>query len=82
MVTKKKKREKDKDVYKWHIVCYQEIDLPIQFPSELRKYIPNMYWNTIIDPMSYPMRVVALVTLGDVEPGEELFSTYMDLVHS
>lgn len=32
--------------------------------------------------MSYPMRVVALVTLGDVEPGEELFSTYMDLVHS
>ncbi|KAG1177087.1 hypothetical protein G6F70_003198 [Rhizopus microsporus] len=63
-------------------VCYQEIDLPIQFPSELRKYIPNMYWNTIIDPMSYPMRVVALVTLRDVEPGEELFSTYMDLVHS
>lgn len=62
------------------IVCYQEVDLPVTFPNHLRKYIPNMYWDTHINPLSNPMRVVALVALRDIQDGEELFSTYMDLV--
>ncbi|CAO3632027.1 unnamed protein product [Mucor hiemalis] len=62
-------------------VCYQEVDLPINFPHKLRKLIPNMYWDTHIDPLSNTeMRVVALVALRDICDGEELFSTYMDIV--
>ncbi|KAG2190538.1 hypothetical protein INT46_001674 [Mucor plumbeus] len=62
-------------------VCYQEIDLPVTFPNELRRLIPNMYWDAYLDPLSnQPMRVVALVALRDIQHGEELFSTYMDIV--
>ncbi|CEP19361.1 hypothetical protein [Parasitella parasitica] len=62
-------------------VCYQEIDLPVTFPHTLRRFIPNMYWNASLDPLSnQPMRLVALVALRDIQPGEELFSTYMDIV--
>lgn len=62
-------------------VCYQEVDLPISFPYKLRKLIPNMYWDAHIDPLSNnTMRVVALVALRDIHDGEELFSTYMDIV--
>ncbi|KAI9469953.1 MAG: hypothetical protein EXX96DRAFT_588164 [Benjaminiella poitrasii] len=62
-------------------VCYQEVDLPVQFPNHLRRYIPNMYWNTQTDPLSnHAMRVVVLVALRDIKVGEELFSTYMDIV--
>lgn len=40
-----------------------------------------MYWDTHIDPLSNnTMRVVALVALRDIHDGEELFSTYMDIV--
>lgn len=40
-----------------------------------------MYWDTHIDPLSNTeMRVVALVALRDIRDGEELFSTYMDIV--
>ncbi|EIE91098.1 hypothetical protein RO3G_15809 [Rhizopus delemar RA 99-880] len=38
-----------------------------------------MYWNTTINPLSSPMRVVVLVALRDIEPEEELYSTYMDI---
>lgn len=63
------------------IVCYQEVDLAIDFPHDLRRYIPNMYWDSQLDPLSnQPMRVVALVALRDIHPEEELFSTYMDIV--
>ncbi|KAI7899353.1 uncharacterized protein BX663DRAFT_521408, partial [Cokeromyces recurvatus] len=58
-------------------VCYQEVDLPLQFPNHLRRYIPNMYWNSQIDPF-LKMRVIVLVTLRDIDDQEELFSTYMD----
>ncbi|KAI9364072.1 hypothetical protein BD770DRAFT_379204 [Pilaira anomala] len=61
-------------------VCYQEVDLPISFPNELRKFIPNMYWDTEMNPLSHPMRVVALVSLREIQDGEELFSTYMDII--
>jgi hypothetical protein len=62
-------------------VCYQEVDLAIGFPHHLRRYIPNMYWDSQLDPLSnQPMRIVALVALRDIQHGEELFSTYMDIV--
>ncbi|KAI7879555.1 uncharacterized protein EV154DRAFT_524483 [Mucor mucedo] len=62
-------------------VCYQEIDLPIDFPHALRRLIPNMYWDTFQNPLTTsPMRVVALVAMDDIEDGDELFATYMDIV--
>lgn len=39
-----------------------------------------MYWDTHMNPLSNPMRVVVLVALRDIYDGEELFSTYMDIV--
>ncbi|ORY98833.1 hypothetical protein BCR43DRAFT_488260 [Syncephalastrum racemosum] len=59
-------------------VRYEEVDLPANFPRELRQYIPNMTW-TSTDPFSQPTRVVALVTTRPVH-NEELYSTYMDAV--
>lgn len=61
-------------------VCYQEIDLPTTFPHKLRRLVPNMYWDAYHNPLSGDMRVVALVALRDIRDGEELFSTYMDIV--
>ncbi|KAI8331455.1 hypothetical protein BD560DRAFT_415707 [Blakeslea trispora] len=58
-------------------VCYQEIDLPVTFPNDLRYLIPNMYWNPHFQTST---RLVALVALRDIYPGEELRSTYMDLL--
>ncbi|GAN11238.1 hypothetical protein MAM1_0512c10797 [Mucor ambiguus] len=61
-------------------VCYQEIDLPATFPHKLRRLIPNMYWDAYQNPLANEMRVVALVALRDIQDGEELLSTYMDVV--
>ncbi|KAI8375742.1 hypothetical protein EDC96DRAFT_571827 [Choanephora cucurbitarum] len=58
-------------------VCYQEVDLPIAFPNDLRYLIPNMYWNPDFQLIT---RLVALVSLDDIHPGEELRSTYMDVL--
>lgn len=33
-----------------------------------------------MNPLSHPMRVVALVSLREIQDGEELFSTYMDII--
>jgi hypothetical protein len=66
-------------IFMYIIVCYQEVDLPIEFPHQLRQYIPNMYWNQHVNVMKTSMRVVALVSLREIE-NEELFSTYMDLI--
>ncbi|CAO3620494.1 unnamed protein product [Mucor fragilis] len=61
-------------------VCYQEIDIPATFPHKLRRLIPNMYWDAYYNPLSNEMRVVVLVALRDIQDGEELLSTYMDVV--
>ncbi|KAI8993137.1 hypothetical protein BDB01DRAFT_775263 [Pilobolus umbonatus] len=58
-------------------VCYQEVDIPAEFPHMLRGYIPNMYWDAHTNPLRSPMRMVALFALSDVYHGDELFSTYM-----
>ncbi|XP_035526599.1 SET domain-containing protein 9 [Morone saxatilis] len=59
-------------------VCYQEYDVPEQFPIELRQYLPNVNYS----PDTHrPLRCVVLVSLRDITAGEELFSNYFTIVH-
>ncbi|KAL7848261.1 hypothetical protein AOLI_G00229790 [Acnodon oligacanthus] len=59
-------------------VCYQEFDVPDVFPLELRQYLPNVNYRTDIQR---PLRCVVLVSLRDINKGEELFSNYYTIVH-
>lgn len=59
-------------------VCYQEFDVPAEFPVELRQYLPNVNYRHDIQR---PLRCVILVTLRDIQQGEELFSNYYTIVH-
>ncbi|XP_064632865.1 SET domain-containing protein 9-like [Lineus longissimus] len=62
-------------------VAYQEFDVPHDFPFGLRKYIPNIYYNpSTPDKPHRTTRTVLLVSLRDIEEGEELFSTYYTVV--
>ncbi|XP_062899023.1 SET domain-containing protein 9 isoform X2 [Mobula hypostoma] len=58
-------------------VCYQEFDVPITFPLELRQYIPNVNYR---HDAGRPLRCVVLVALRDIEVGEELFSNYYTII--
>ncbi|XP_069820969.1 SET domain-containing protein 9 isoform X2 [Dendropsophus ebraccatus] len=58
-------------------VCYQEFDVPLTFPVELRQYLPNICYSHDVEG---PLRCVVLVALRDVHCGEELFSNYFTLV--
>ncbi|NXN98493.1 SETD9 protein, partial [Rhinopomastus cyanomelas] len=58
-------------------VCYQEFDVPEDFPVELKQYLPNIVYSHDIE--SHP-RCVVLVTLRDIKQGEELFSNYYTIV--
>ncbi|XP_028661252.2 SET domain-containing protein 9 [Erpetoichthys calabaricus] len=60
-------------------VCYQEFDVPADFPVELRQYMPNV--NYSVDSLR-TLRCVVLVALRDITQGEELFSNYYTVVHS
>lgn len=59
-------------------VCYQEYDVPDDFPIELRQYLPNVNFS---QDMKRPLRCVVLVSLREVPAGEELFSNYYTIVH-
>lgn len=59
-------------------VCYQEFDVPERFPIELRQYLPNVNYS---QDAHRPLRCVVLVSLRDIQPGEELFSNYYTIVH-
>ncbi|KAH8555528.1 hypothetical protein BGW37DRAFT_139640 [Umbelopsis sp. PMI_123] len=59
-------------------VRYQEIDIPANFPLELRKYIPNLYLTDRSIESSW--RLVALIATRRIE-NEELFSTYFECVY-
>ncbi|KAK2822129.1 hypothetical protein Q5P01_022194 [Channa striata] len=59
-------------------VCYQEYDVPDNFPIELRQYLPNVNYSQ--DTLR-PLRCVVLVSLRDIAAGEELFSNYYTIVH-
>ncbi|XP_075788538.1 SET domain-containing protein 9 isoform X3 [Pelodiscus sinensis] len=59
-------------------ICYQEFDVPEYFPIELKQYLPNITYSHDIPT---PLRCVVLVTLRDIEQGEELFSNYYTIVN-
>ncbi|TRY88139.1 hypothetical protein DNTS_029447 [Danionella cerebrum] len=59
-------------------VCYQELDVPEEFPLELRQFLPNV--NYRVDTRRL-LRCVVLVSLRDINEGEELFSNYYTIVH-
>ncbi|KAL8203862.1 UNVERIFIED_CONTAM: SET domain-containing protein 9 [Gekko kuhli] len=58
-------------------VCYQEFDIPECFPIEFKQYLPNVSYS---HEVRRPLRVVVLVALKDIGPGEELFSNYYTIV--
>ncbi|XP_077203276.1 SET domain-containing protein 9 isoform X2 [Paroedura picta] len=58
-------------------VCYQEFDIPGCFPIEFKQYLPNVSYS---HEVQRPLRVVVLVALRDIAPGEELFSNYYTIV--
>ncbi|XP_056592973.1 SET domain-containing protein 9 [Triplophysa dalaica] len=59
-------------------VCYQEFDVPNDFPLELRQYLPN---NNYKSDTQRPLRTVVLVSVRDIRRGEELLSNYYTIVH-
>uniref|UniRef100_A0A8C8VDM3 SET domain containing 9 n=1 Tax=Pelusios castaneus TaxID=367368 RepID=A0A8C8VDM3_9SAUR len=59
-------------------VCYQEFDVPECFPIELKQYLPNI---TYSHDVPAPLRCVVLVSLREIEQGEELFSNYYTIVN-
>ncbi|KAF7669800.1 hypothetical protein LDENG_00124580 [Lucifuga dentata] len=59
-------------------VCYQEYDVPKEFPIELHHYLPNVNYS---HDTQRPLRCVVLVALRDIKAGEELFSNYYTIVH-
>ncbi|XP_035699899.1 SET domain-containing protein 9-like [Branchiostoma floridae] len=65
-------------------VAYQEYNIQVDFPFPLRKYLPNIHYSpnlqTSQDASYRSLRVVVLVSLRDIEAGEELFSSYFTLV--
>ncbi|XP_032886180.1 SET domain-containing protein 9 [Amblyraja radiata] len=58
-------------------VCYQEFDVPTTFPVEFRQYFPNVNYRHDVERF---LRCVVLVTLRDIEMGEELFSNYYTII--
>ncbi|XP_019642137.1 PREDICTED: SET domain-containing protein 9-like [Branchiostoma belcheri] len=65
-------------------VAYQEYNIQVDFPFTLRKYLPNIHYSpnlqTAGDASYRSLRVVVLVSLRDIQAGEELFSSYFTLV--
>ncbi|CAL9688917.1 unnamed protein product [Knipowitschia caucasica] len=61
-------------------VCYQEYDVPYNFPMELRQYLPNVNYSCH-DNHQRPLRCVVLVSLREIAAGEELFSNYFTIIH-
>ncbi|CAN9503164.1 unnamed protein product [Ophioblennius macclurei] len=59
-------------------VCYQEYDVPDMFPMELHQYLPNVNYS---QDAGRTVRCVVLVSLRDIDAGEELFSNYYTIVH-
>ncbi|XP_054843439.1 SET domain-containing protein 9 isoform X2 [Eublepharis macularius] len=58
-------------------VCYQEFDIPECFPIQFKQYLPNVSYSYEVQRR---LRVVVLVALRDIAPGEELFSNYYTII--
>lgn len=64
-------------------VAYQEFDIPFKSISPaLWKNLPNVWYNSgnIANENSF-LRSVALVSLREIEKGEEVFSSYFTVIH-
>lgn len=64
-------------------VAYQECDIPFKSISPaLWKNLPNVWYNSgnIASENSF-LRSVALVSLREIEKGEEVFSSYFTVIH-
>lgn len=59
-------------------VCYQEFDVPDDFPLELRQYLPNVNYRPSLQRR---LRCVVLVSLRKIYSGEEVYSNYYTIVH-
>ncbi|XP_033636493.1 SET domain-containing protein 9-like [Asterias rubens] len=66
-------------------VAYQEFDVPESFPFHLLRYIPNAFYSSTYQQDDAAkqrlMRCVVLVSLREIQCGEELFSSYFTIVH-
>ncbi|XP_033099066.1 SET domain-containing protein 9-like [Anneissia japonica] len=66
-------------------VAYQEIDFPAEFPFHFRKYLPHIFYNASFESgqssSSRILRSIVLVSLRDIAEGEELLSSYFNIVH-
>jgi len=64
-------------------VAYQEINLPHDFPAHLQQYLPNNHYTASCNVpagIKRSLRVVVLVSLRDIDKGEELLSSYFTIV--
>ncbi|KAJ8040742.1 SET domain-containing protein 9 [Holothuria leucospilota] len=61
-------------------VAYQEFDVSHRFPIELRKYLPNVFYSANLLHQR-PLRTVVLISLRNIQAGEELLSSYFTLIH-
>ena len=64
-------------------VAYQEVDISFQsIPPKLWKSLPNVWYSSgnIIGENAF-LRTVALVSVRDINEGEEVFSSYFTVVH-
>jgi len=59
-------------------VHYQELDIPNTFPLLLRKFLPNIKYES--SGIDNELKIVYLQAIRDISKGEELFSTYFTLV--
>ena len=64
-------------------VAYQELDIPLDaLPLDLLRYLPNVWYSSgNIGHDEAFVRTVALVSVKEIDEGEELFSSYFTLVH-
>jgi len=60
-------------------VRYQELDLPSDFPLLLRKFLPNIHYQGLVQS-GLPLRLVMLQAVRDIEEGQELLSSYFTVV--
>ena len=63
-------------------VAYMELDLPDQFPLSLRKFLPNVHFESSAMDGVRPLRLVVLIAVRDIEEGEELLSSYFTILQS
>ena len=64
-------------------VTYQEVDIPFErLPLQLWRFLPNIWYGSgnIVGDHSF-LRTVALVSIREINEGEELFSSYFTMVH-